>query len=247
MRHLERALCSFCARARDRGEDIAGLVGSDERLGVGVVEDAVFVEGDFEIGHAGECAATEAFVGDVAKEALDPVQPRGTGGGEGHMKAWVLGQPGLYLWLWLLVRGVVVHAQVHRLALGRTALDHLEKPQPRLMAMELIGHRQGFAGEHVQGGEQRADAVALVVVRHRLGAPFLHRQAGLGSLQCLNLRFLIAAQNQRVLGRVEVQAHDVVEFLNQARVVGQLEGVHAMGLQAGGTPDGAMADARVPR
>ena len=164
------------------------------------------------------------------------------------MKAWVLGQPGLYLWLWLLVRGVVVHAQVQRLALGRTALDHLEKPQPRLMAMELIGHREGFAGEHVQGGEQRADAVALVVVRHRLGAPFLHRQAGLGSLQCLNLRFLIAAQNQRVLGRVEVQAHDVVEFLNQARVVGQLEGVHAMGLQAGGTPyagNGRCAGAQV--
>ena len=73
----------FFARARDRGEDIAGLGGSDERLGVGVAEGAVFVEGDFEIAHAGECAATEAFVGHVAKEALDPVQPQGTGGGEG--------------------------------------------------------------------------------------------------------------------------------------------------------------------
>jgi hypothetical protein len=39
----------------------------------------VQVDSQFQLGHAGEAVAPNAFVGDVAEEALDKVQPRRVG------------------------------------------------------------------------------------------------------------------------------------------------------------------------
>lgn len=64
------------------------------------------------------------------------------------MKAKVFDQPCLNLGV--LVSGVVVHDEVQLPCLLRFAVDHFEKPQPRLMAEELICHRQHFAIEHIQ-------------------------------------------------------------------------------------------------
>ena len=45
-----------------------------------------------------------------------------------------------------------------------------------------------LAAQNVEGGEQRRGAVALVVVMgHGPGATFLHRQAGLGAVERLDL------------------------------------------------------------
>src|SRR3546814_6632650 len=54
----------------------------------------------------------------------------------------------------LLVGGVVVDDQMQVLVLGGLAVDGLEEPQPLLMSVELIGHRQYLAGKHVQCGKQ---------------------------------------------------------------------------------------------
>jgi len=195
----------------------------------------VIVDGRFEIGEAGECAATNALVGDVAKESLDHIQPGGTGGSEVDVKTLVLGQP--LLNLGVLVCGVVVYDQMQVLILGGAAIDHPEESQPLLVAMQRLDHREHFAGEHVQRGEQCGDAVAFVVMRHRLGAPALERQAGLGAIQRLYLCLLVATENQGVLWRVQIQANNVLELLDKVLVVGQLEGAHAMGLEAMGAPD----------
>jgi hypothetical protein len=48
-----------------------GAGGPDERLGVDVVMGNVQVDGQFQLGHAGEAVAPDALVGDVAEEALD--------------------------------------------------------------------------------------------------------------------------------------------------------------------------------
>ena len=59
------------------------------------------------------------------------------------------------------------------------------------------------AVEHVQRREQGGGAVALVVMGHGAGAAFLHRQAGLGAVEGLDLAFLIHRKHQRTedLGR----------------------------------------------
>src|ERR1035441_9041496 len=80
-------------------------------------------------------------------------------------------------------------------------------------------------------------AVAFVVVRHGGAASALQRQAGLGTVQSLNLALLVGAQHQRVLRRVEVQTDDVFQFLRERRIVADLEGLHAMRFQSVGPPD----------
>src|SRR3546814_18489327 len=69
---------------------------------------------------------------------------------EVHVKARVLVQPRPDLGV--LVGGVVVDDQMQVLVLGGLAVDGLEEPQPLLMSVELIGHRQYLTGKHVQCG-----------------------------------------------------------------------------------------------
>src|SRR3546814_2243362 len=53
----------------------------------------------------------------------------------------------------------------------------------------------------------------------------------------LNLGLFIAAQHQRVFRGVEVEADDVFEFLDEVRVVGELEGFDSVRLEAMSAPD----------
>lgn len=56
-------------------------------------------------------------------------------------------------------------------------------------------------------------------------------------VQGLDLRLLIHREHQRSLGRVGVQAHDVVDLLHEQRVGRQLEGVRQMRLELEPPPD----------
>ena len=47
--------------------------------------------------HAVEDSPTEALLGEVAKEAFHHVEPRGTGGREVHMEAWMPIEPAFHL------------------------------------------------------------------------------------------------------------------------------------------------------
>src|SRR5215471_14545571 len=55
----------------------------------------------------------------------------------------------------------------------------------------------------------------------------------------LNLALLVHAEDQRVIGRVQVEPHDVAHFLDEQRVGRQFEGLGAMRLQAEGAPNAA--------
>jgi hypothetical protein len=89
----------------------------------------------------------------------------------------------------------------------------------------------------VERGEQRRGAVPLVVVGHRSTAALLQRQAGLGAIERLNLRFLVDRQHHRMRRRVDVEADDVTQLFDKRPIARQLELTHAMGLQPVGAPD----------
>ena len=93
-----------------------------------------------------------------------------------------------------------------------------------------------LAGLYVEGGKQRCRAVALVIVRHRLGPPLFDRQAGLRAVESLDLALFINAQHQGPLRRVYVEANNVNNLLGELRVVRELEGVHEMWREAGAGP-----------
>jgi hypothetical protein len=86
-------------------------------------------------------------------------------------------------------------------------------------------------------GEQRRRSVPLVVVRHGPGSALLQRQSGLGAIKRLNLAFFVNRQDDGVCRRINKEPDDVAQFVDEARVVGQLELAHPVRLQTMGAPD----------
>ena len=79
--------------------------------------------------------------------------------------------------------------------------------------------------------------MAFIVMGHRGSASLFKREAGLGAIQRLDLTLLIGAEHQGMLWRIEIQAHHVMEFLKEPRILTELEGAHQVGLQPMGFPD----------
>ena len=58
-------------------------------------------------------------------------------------------------------------------------------------------------------------SVSDVVVRPGAAATLLERQAGLSAIQGLNLTFFIDTEHDGVLGRIEIDPHDVEELFDE--------------------------------
>jgi len=87
---------------------------------------------------------------------------------------------------------------------------------------------------HVQGGKQCGGAVADVVVSDTLDVAQTHGQQRLGPIQGLDLRFLVNAEQDCLVGRVEVEADDVSYLLNKEGIVAELERILAVWLHGKG-------------
>ena len=105
------------------------------------------------------------------------------------------------------------------------------------MTMTAFALPEHLSGGDVQRHEQRRDAVANIVVRHALDIAQTQGQKGLGAVQGLDLAFFVHAQDQRLVGRIEVEPHDVADLLDKEGVGGELEMLLAMGLKGEGPPD----------
>jgi len=61
--------------------------------------------------------------------------------------------------------------------------------------------------------------MALVIMRHGSRTALLHRQTGLGAIKSLDLAFLVNTKHQGVFRRVEVKTDDILQLLNEMRIV----------------------------
>jgi hypothetical protein len=59
----------------------------------------------------------------------------------------------------------------------------------------------------------------------------LERQSGLGAIQRLDLGLVVDREHDRMLGRVDLQADDVLELGDEVRILGALEGGRAADLR----------------
>lgn len=95
--------------------------------------------------------------------------------------------------------------------LSRIPGDHLvEESQKVAPPSALRMPTPHLPSQHLQGGKQRDGPMALVQMaeaRHRVAIGQL--QVALGSLQGLDMRLLLDRQDDGILGRIEVQAHNV--------------------------------------
>ena len=218
--------------ALDLLEYVGCLGGPDEGFGVVVVMVDVVEDRCDQLLDTAKDSAAQTIFGQVAEEALHHVQPRATCRCEVHAKAGMTVEPALDPEMF--VGGVVVHDHMDLLVLRNDVIDGAQELQPFLMAVPVIAHGEDLTFEGIQGGKQGSRSVALVVMGHGAAAALLDRQAGLGAVQSLNLALLVGAQHDGVLGRIQIQADDVLQLLLELGIAAELESPHLMRLQSMG-------------
>src|SRR5271165_5962379 len=144
------------------------------------------------------------------------------------LKRGCLASPRLHLRV--LVGGVVVGDEMQVEAARRLPVDLLEEAQPFDVSVARLGARDQLARHLLEGGKQSDCAVPDVVVRHRAQTLGRQRQAELRAFESLALAFLVAAQHQSLVGRVEIEADHVPELFLELRIVRQLEGLQTVRL-----------------
>jgi len=137
----------------------------------------------------------------------------------------------------MLVGCVVVDDGVDRLLGWYLRLDGIEETDELLVPVVLHVAADDGAVEHVESGEQRSRTVTFVIVGHCSGAAFLHRQAGLGSVERLNLAFLIDGEDDGMGRRIDIETDDVAQLVDELRVGGELELLDPVRLKAVRPPD----------
>lgn len=193
--------------------------------------------------------AREALVsqmhGDLPEEALHEVHPRACGRREVDVEAGMPPQPLPHRRV--LVRGVVVHHEMQLHLARGLPVDLPEELEPLRARVPGVKARDHLAVKVVEGGEQGCRAVPVVVMRRGAYVADPERQPGLGALKRLYLRLLVAAQDDRPLGRREIESDHVPELLLEVRVAGEAEAPGQVRLYPVVAPDaahGAAGDSR---
>ena len=104
----------------------------------------------------------------------------------------------------VLVGGVVINHQMDVQFRRHIGLDVFEELQKFLMTVARLTPGQYLSRGKIQGGEQSGGAVADIVMSHPLHIAQPHGQHRLGAVQGLNLALLIDAQDQGLIGRIEI-------------------------------------------
>src|SRR5580692_10828829 len=160
----------------------------------------VLLDGLDEFGNAPEHSSTDSLFGQVSEPSFHKVKPGTTGGDEVHVEARMTRDPSLYLRMF--VGRVVVDDQVQgEIGIG-AFIDGVEEVDPLLMAMSLQAFTDHDSLGDIEGGEEGGCAVTLVVMSQSPDAPVIHRQAGLGTVQSLNLALFSNSVGQAAPGNL---------------------------------------------
>ena len=113
------------------------------------------------------------------------------------------------------MRAVIVQNQVNSKRFGDILTDSVEKfaeLDAAVPPMALANHGPGLYIEH---REQGSGAMPFIVVTAAFGLPSAHRQHRLGPIQSLDLRFLLYTQNHGPIRRIEIQAHNIPDLIDE--------------------------------
>ena len=105
------------------------------------------------------------------------------------------------------------------------------------MSMTLHAGPDNPAVQHVQRREQGRRAIALVVVGQSTRTPFLHGQSRLGTVECLDLALFVDAENQGLVGGIEIEPDHVLHLGSEVLVARDLESVDQVRLEPMRMPD----------
>lgn len=103
---------------------------------------------------------------------------------------------------------------------GSLFVDLSQKPNRLLMPMLLHTVGDDLSFGQFDRFKKRCLIVAFLIVCLCFQSPGKYRQALLRTVQYLNLTLLVARKNQRKLRWVQMQPHNIHQFLNRIRIVG---------------------------
>ena len=121
---------------------------------------------------------------------------------------------------WNVQRGwrVSHRRTANSLADGDFPFDDVQEPDELVVVMTLHVVANHRAVEDVHGGEQGGR-----VVGHSTGKALLDRQAGLCSVERLDLALFVDAEDHGVRRRIDEEADDVAQLVDELRILGELE------------------------
>src|SRR5687767_392187 len=129
------------------------------------------------------------------------------------MKAGALGQPTMDQRGFM--SSIVVQYQMD-LEMGRyLSIDSVEEATKFYRSMSTMQLTQDLAALGIQGREQGSGAVSDIAMCAPLDLTGSHRQQRLGSVQSLNLSFLVNTEHQSTVWWIEIQSDDVTDFFNE--------------------------------
>jgi hypothetical protein len=175
--------------SRNLLQDIASLSRPDKWLGLTIVFFNVVFYGGDQFGNAVEDAASDALLCDVTEEPFHHVQPRGAVWRVVHLKAFVPSEPALHVWM--LVSCVIIRNDVDLLSFGSMSVDLTKEGNPVLVGVTVSALTQHRSVQRVERRKQCGRTMPLVIVGHCLSTTLLHRQAGLRTIQRLDLALLV--------------------------------------------------------
>ena len=212
-----------------------GGFGPDEGLGVVVPVCDPGADVVFEGSGAVVVTSLEQVGCDVGEESFHLVDPAGVRRGEVHMESGVGFQPscdgrGF-------VGAVVITDDMHLKAGRHLGIDFGQEFFEFDRAVPAMN-----AGDHgpvsgIERREQTGHTVPHVVVGAFFWHAGHHRKRRLGSGESLNLGLLIHGIHHCTLGRVQIQADNVIDLVDEQGVVGEFESVGPVGFEFEFLPD----------
>jgi hypothetical protein len=144
------------------GEDGFGFGCPCEGLRVLVAMIDPFMDRGFEFRDIMEDAASDALARDLGEEPLNEIEPRAGCWREVQLETLVPGEPPLHILC--LVSGVIIDDEMQIETGGRLAVDLPEERQEFVRPVARQTFTDDLAGRHIERGEERRRAVALVVI-----------------------------------------------------------------------------------
>ncbi len=121
--------------------------------------------------------------------------------------------------------------------IGNLAVDLLKESKELLGTVSPMQASDHAARFHVEGGEEVYGAMALIVVGVPLTLTWSEREQWLSAIEGLYLGLFVHTQYDSPLRRIEVEADNVADFVNEKWIVGELECFSSVRLESEGVPN----------
>jgi hypothetical protein len=138
-----------------------------------------------------------------------------------HVETGMECEPGANLGM--LVRGVVIDDEMEVEFGGHAGVQVAQEVEELLVPVARLAFGKHGTGGDVEHGKQDGGAVTNIIMSHAFHIAQPHRQHRLGTVEGLDLALLIDAQDQSMIGRVQVETDNVTDLFDEEGIGREFE------------------------